>query len=339
MTIKIGTSTAKEVYVGTSRVKHIYVDNNLTFSRPVKVTFSLDANVSNISVKTTTKDNKVSTTIYTSTTVATIPYDAYIEITPTAKTGYTMNDYTSSAAITSDRTISYTTRANKFWTDVNLNYNGIQYGELYGDKFGAFNYSRNNSAWYGPYSNEPWSASTLFEYDSYLYIRSITAAPGFYLSNVKYNSVTQSSSGGVYSVKIGNGSYNVDINYAAQTNYSSASFSYSSSTTTNSVSRNAFNVSFSFNINVAACAAGTVIGTIPYQYRPVSAKTYTTNWTIRESNGDVLSTATITIHANGNITSDTVSNGTHTVGGGAKWGSYFYTALTKMVISGSYSIV
>lgn len=158
-------------------------------------------------------------------------------------------------------------------------------------------------------------------------------------SSLQYNGVSQSSSGGTYSILIGNSSYNVDINFGATTSYLSASFYYSSSTTTNSLSRSAFSVSFSFNINVAACSTGTVIGTIPYQYRPATSKTYTTNWTIRESNGDVLSTATITIHSNGNITSDTVSNGTHTVGGGGKWGSYSYTVITKMVISGSYSVV
>ena len=273
MAIKIGTSTVKDSYVGTSRVKHIYVDNNLIFSRPVKVTFTLDTGVSNISVKTTSKDNKVTTISYSTTVTVVIPYDAYINITATAKTGYTMNSYTAGTSITSDRTIAYTSTVNKFWTDVNLNYSGTQYGGSYGDKIGTFQYSRNNSAWYGPYSNEPWSTSTLFEYDSYLYIRSITAAPGFYLSNVRYNGVTQYASGGIYSIRIGNGSYNVDINYAAQTNSSSTSFYYASSITTNSLSRNAFNVSFNMNVRVSSCSAGTVIGNVPYQYRPATAKT------------------------------------------------------------------
>lgn len=339
MAIKIGTSTAKEVYVGTSRAKHVYLDKNLVFSRPVKVTFTLDVGIANLSVKTTTKDNKVSTVSYYSTVTAEIPYESYINITATAKTGYTLNNYTSGTTITADRTISYTTTVNKFWTDVNLNYNGTQYGGSYGDRFGTFQYSRNGSTWYGPYSNEPWDTSTLFEYDSYLYLRSITAAPGFYLSNVRYNGVTQYSSGGIYSIRIGNGSYNVEINYAATTNSSSTSFYYASSITTNTLSRNAFNVSFSLNIDVAACSAGAVIGNIPYQYRPSSARTYTTNWEVRKDTGDVITTATITIHANGNITSNKLSQGEFVVGGGGKWGSGYITYITKIAISGSYSII
>lgn len=129
----------------------------------------------------------------------------------------------------------------------------------------------------------------------------------------------------------------------ATTNTSSTSFNYASSVATNSLSRYGLNVSMSINIQVASCSAGTVIGTIPYQYRPSSAKIFTTNWQRTvisgSSSSDTTTTATITINTDGTITSNTVSNGASTSSGGGKWGGYSSTITTGMSISGSWSVV
>lgn len=339
MAIKINSNSVKVAYVGTSRVKHIYLDKKLVFSDTVNLTLTLDGGMSSVAITATRVDGVVTSASYSASTTIGYAYGSTLTITASAKTGYTMNSYTSAITLLKSETLSYTTTINKFWTDVNLNYNGVQYGGSNGDKIGTFYYSTNNSAYYGPYSNEPWTGDTKFAYDSYLYLRSIVAAPGFYLNSVSYNGQTIGNSGGTYPIKIGNGSYNVDVNYSATTNSSSSSFGYATSIASNSLSRNAFNVSCSINIQVGACAAGTVIGTVPYQYRPSSARTFTTDWKVTTGSLTETTQAVITINTDGSIVSNTVSEGAGSQSGGGKWGGYAIAWTTKMVISGSWSVI
>lgn len=339
MAIKIGVSQAKVAYVGASRVKHIYLGNSLVFSDTVNLTLSIGTGVASVEIKSTRVDGAVTTATYSSSTTIGFAYGSALSISATAAYGYTINSYTSSTTITEAKSLSYTATVNSFWTDVNLNYGGTQYGGSYGDRIGTFYYSTNNSNWYGPYSNEPWGSSTLFAYNSNLYLRSIGAAPGFYLSSVTYNGSNYSSSGGTYTIPIANGSYNVDVNFGATTSYSSASLGYSKATRTNSLSRTAFNVSFSLDIDVETCGAGTVIGTVPYQFRPTSAKTYTTNWKVTTGTTSSTTTAVITINTDGTITSNTASEGSGSQSGGGKWGSFSISWVTKLSISGSWSVI
>lgn len=339
MAIKIDNATVKAAYLGTSKVKHIYMDNKLVFSDTINLTLTLDTGVSSVTITATRVDGLVTSASYSASTTIGYAYGSTLSISASAKTGYTMNSYTSVITMLKSETLSYVTTINKFWTDVNLNYNGVQYGGANGDKIGTFYYSTNNSVYYGPYSNEPWTGDTKFAYDSYLYLRSIVAAPGFYLSSVSYNGQTIGNSGGTYPIKIGNGSYNVDVNYSATTNSSSSSFGYATSIASNSLSRNAFNVSCSINIQVGACAAGTVIGTVPYQYRPSSAKSFNTEWRVQTGTSTSTSTATITINTDGSIVSNTASDGAGNQSGGGKWGSFSIAWTTKMVISGSWSVI
>lgn len=337
--IKIGNADVSDVYVGTSKVKYIYLGTSLAYSQTVYLTFNFDTGIYFLKIISLTVDGKEETVIYYGSQTVSFAYGTQLTLTPTAKTGYTLAEYTASLIITSDGTLEYTSTLNGYWTDVNLNYNGTQYGAAYGDKIGTFYYSRDNSTWYGPCSNEAWDSSEKFEYGSYLYIKDITAASGFALSGVQYNGVTKTASSGVYTIQIANGNYIVDINFSATTNTSSASLYYAESTDENSLSRTAFTVSLSLDINVASCTAGTVIGNIPYQYRPATAKTFTTDWKITSGSATETTTATITIGTDGNIISNTDSDGSGTEGGGAKWGSYYIAWYTTLAISGSWSVI
>ena len=338
MAVKIGASSITAAYLGTTRVRHIYLGKSLVFSDMVNLTISIGTGVSYVSVFWTRVDGAVfSKTCYSTTTIP-IEYGSKVTMSAVAAIGYSMNSYTSGIdALTSARGYSYTATAQTYFTDVNLNYNSTQYGNSYGDKIGSFFYSRNNSSWYGPYSNEPWTEN--FAYGSYLYLRTVTAAPGFTLSSVRYNGATITASGGVYKIQIAAGSYAVDINFTSRTSTSSASFNHAKSITTNSLTRNAFNVNFNFNINVDECAAGAVIGTIPAQYRPATTKTYTTTWLTQTGSATNTNTATITISPSGAITSNLESTGSGSSSGGGKWGSYMISWKTTMVISGSYSVI
>ena len=338
MAVKIGASSITAAYLGTTRVRHIYLGTSLVFSDMISLTITIGTGVSYVSVSWIRVDGATfSKTCYSTTTIP-IEYGSKVTMSPVVVSGYSMNSYTSGiTSLTSAKSYSYMATAKTYFTSVNLKYNSTEYGSTYGDKIGSFFYSRNNSSWYGPYSNEPWTEN--FAYGSYLYLRTVTAAPGFKLSSVKYNGSTITASGGVYKIQIANGNFAVDINYTSKSTSSSASFNYAESITTNSLTRSAFNVNFSFNINVDKCAAGAVIGTIPVQYRPATKKTYSTTWLTQTGSASKTNTATITINTNGSITSSLESTGSGSSSGGGKWGSYSISWKTTMTISGSYSVI
>jgi hypothetical protein len=338
MSIKIGNSEVSDAYVGTSKVKHIYLGTSLAYSQTVYLTFTIDTGIYSLKIDSKTVDGKENTVTYYSSQTVTFSYGTQLTLTPTAKTGYSLNSYTASITITENKTLAYTSAIKSYYTPVNLIYSGIEYGNEVGDKIGTFQYSRNFSAWSGAISDQSWSESTKFEYGSYLYIKNITAAPGFALNFVMYNGDTVTPSNGVYTMQIADGSYPVYISYTSSLTTSSASLYYAESTTTNSLSRNKWTVTFSLNINVSACSAGTIIGNIPYQYRPKTAQSFTTNWKITSGSETGTTTATITIGADGNITSNTVSDGSGTEGGGGKWGGFAIAWYTMLSVSGNWSV-
>lgn len=340
MAIKIGTSNVGVVYVDNRRARHLYLDKKLVFSDKVNLTLTMDAGVASVTITSTRIDGLKETNTYTESKTITYACDSTLAITATAKTGYTLSEYATALAMTNNATLAITTSVIMVFTNVNLMYGGTEYGNTKGDKIGTFQYSTDNSTWSGNISNEAWDMNTKFAVGSYLYFRNVTAAPGFTLASVTYNGQTIIPTGGVYKVQIANGSYSVDINYNSATHGSSVSFAQAISITTNSLSRTNWNVSFNLNINVEKCSAGTVIGTVPYQYRPATARTYTTTWLHSTYNGQVsTNTATITINPNGTITSNLESTGTGSASGGAKWGSYTSSWYTTMTISGSWSVI
>lgn len=338
----IGTSKPQKVYVGTSKVKMIYVGTTLVYTEQFYVTISKDAGVNTVAYTVTEKDGSTSSgTATNATTVIPVGYGAVVKFTPTAFTGYTLGSYTSSATITADRTVSYTTTVNSYTTTLNILYSGTEWGNTQGSKIGTFQYSTDNSNWY---TTSDTSISA--KYGSKIYIRSISPAPGFALSSVTYNGMTQTASSGKYTITVGAGNYAINVNMTSTTSTSSVSFSYASTVNTNSLSRSAWTVTAKVDILVAACSAGATIGTVPAQYRPATAQTVSVTWskTVNASTGaeigNTAATATITINTNGTIVSNTDSGGqtTTTVGGG-KWGSgAALTTTTYMAFNLSWSV-
>lgn len=340
MAIRLGSSVMKAGYLGTSKIKHIWMDKKLAFSATVILTFVLDDGVKSLAVTCTRVDGAVSTYTVTKSQDLALPYGSKLTISATAKDGYTLQSYTSDLTITVDRTLTYSTTVNKYWTNVNLNYGGIEYGNSVGDKLGTYQYSLNGTTWYGPYSNEPttteWSQG--LPYGSNVYVRNITAGAGFRVSSVTYNGVTQYVSGGIYTIKIGAGSYDLNINFTSATDTSSISFYYAESVTTNSLSRSNWTVSCNINMHMLECAAGAVIGRLPTQYCPASPKTFTTDWLVQTGSATTTSQATITVGTDGSIVTDTASTGSGSHSGGGKWGSYSVSWYTQVVATLSWSV-
>lgn len=328
MAIRIGTTEVKQVYLGTSKVKLIYLDKELVFAAPYKLTITLVAGISQVSYTAKTIDGKTTTGSVSVTSTLTFGYGTTVTFSYTVSTGYQISSYVSSATLTADRTVSFTATKKTYNVYLELRYNATTYGS----RVGTVQYSKNNTTWYTT------SGSTISaEYGSTLYLRNISAVPGFKLSTVKYNGSTQSASGGVYRITVGAGNYYLVINYAAQSTSSSISFAQAESVTTNTLTRSAFTVNFNISIHVKECTAGTVIGTVPVNYRPTSAKTYKTTWRVQSGTASSTNEATITINTNGTIVSNIDSTGSGSDAGGAKWGSYNITWYTQIVISGSWS--
>lgn len=338
MSIIIGNSQVSGVYFGLKRVKHIYLGTSLVYSDTCKLTLNIGTGVGFVQITTTTVDGKSSTTTYTTSKVIACPYGAKLKFSPSSQTGYKLDSYTTETTITADSTISFTASALTYYTPVNVCYSGTEYGNSMGDKIGTFQYSTNGSSWSGNVSDQTWGSSTKFTFGSYLYIRNITAAPGFYLSSVTYNGKTISASGGVYKIQIANGSYSVLINLSSTQSTSNISWSQTESTTTNRLNRTAWSVQANINVKIKKCDAGVVLGTIPYQYRPKSDYKVNVDFNFRTQQGTSNTTVTkanITFKSNGNIVSDVAATGTASGGGGGKWGSYYYNDETK--ISGTFS--
>lgn len=328
MAIKIGTSAARRVYLATSKVKLMYVDKKLVFADPQSLTINISTGVAQVTYTATAKDGKVTSGSVINTTTLTFGYGTTVTFGYLLGTGYQINSYVSSATLTADRTVSFTATKKTYNVYLELRYGGTTYGS----RVGTLQYSTNNSTWYTT------SGSTISAtYGSTVYLRNISAVPGFKLSSVQYNGSTQSASGGVYRVTVGAGNYYLVVNYAAQSSSSSISFAQAESITTNTLTRSAFTVNFNISIRVKECTAGTVIGTVPVNYRPSSSKTYNTTWRVQSGSASSTTDAKITINTNGQIISNTDSDGSGSGGGGGKWGSYNITWYTQIVISGSWS--
>ena len=138
-------------------------------------------------------------------------------------------------------------------------------------------------------------------------------------------------------ITVGSGNYYLLVNYAAQSVSSSISFAQAESITTNTLTKSGFTVNLNISIRVNSCSAGTTIGTVPINYRPASAKSYSTVWRVQSGTSSSTTNANITFNTNGSIVSDTDSTGSGSDGGGGKWGSYSITWYTQIVISGSWS--
>lgn len=326
------------ILVGQSQVKLVYLDTSLVFVDKRTLSFSLGTGVASATYSGKTIDGKsISGTVTTSTSIS-IDYGATLTISAIAKTGYILNSYTTGVVMTNDQLVTITANSSSFFTNINVCYNGTEYGHLYGNKIGTFQYSRNGSSWSGSMSNEDWTQS--FEVGSYLYLRNITAAPGFTLASVTYNGKVINQSSGQYAVQIEGGEYTVAINFVAATAISSIGFANTSSISTNSLTRNAWTVTCNVDVAVAACGAGTVIGTIPEQYRPSTTKTTTVTWQTTDTNGSVSSsTATITINTDGTIVSNLESIGAGSSSVGGKWGSYYSTWTTNMAFNMTWSVI
>ena len=333
MAIKIGGSSAKRIYLDTSKVKYVYLDNNLVFADPQALTLSLGTGVASVRYTVTEKDGKQTTGTATSTTTITVGYGASVTFSATASTGYTLGSYTATHTITADKTVSFAASINSVTVTIDLKYSGTEWGDSVGDKIGTVQYSTNNSTW-----TTTSAASVTVNYGSKIYIRNVSAAPGFSFSSLTYNGTAQTASGGVYTITA-TGNHSISVNYTSTTSTSSATMHYASSTTTNSLSRSAWTVTCNIAIAVSECAAGTAIATIPYQYRPATAKTVTCTWCTTTTNGNTSSTtATITINTNGTITSSLESTGSGSASGGGKWGSYSTAWSTAMTISTTWSV-
>lgn len=333
MAILIGGSTAKRVYLGTSKCKLIYLDKNLVFADPQTVTLTLGTGVASVSYTITAKDGKKTTGSATSSKSITVGYGSTITFSATASSGYSLGSYTTSATITENKSFTFSASINSVTVSIDLKYNGTEWGDSVGDKIGTVQYSTNNSTW-----TTTSAASLTVNYGSKIYIRSVTAAPGFSFSSLTYNGTAQSASSGVYTITA-TGNHSITVNYTSTTSTSSATMSYASSTTTNSLSRSAWTVTCNIAIAVSECSAGTTIATIPYQYRPATAKTVTCTWLTQTTNGNTTTnTATITINTNGTITSNLESTGSGSASGGGKWGSYSTEWSTAMNISTTWSI-
>lgn len=325
------------IKLGTAQVKLIYLDSRLVFADMRILTLTLGTGVTSVTYSGQTIDSKSVSGTITSSTEVPFDYGTSLTIKATAADGYDLDSYTTAVVMTADNSISITAHSSSFFTNVNLNYGGTEYGDSVGSLIGTFQYSRNKSSWSGSISNEDWS--TKFDCGSYLYIRNITAAPGFALSNVTYNGSTISPSSGIYTITIGAGEYTVDINFVASTSTSSIGFTNTTSVTTNTLSRNAWTVTCSVNVAVAECGAGTVIGTVPEQYRPATAQTTTVTWCTTTTNSNSSSTtATITINTDGTIVSSLDSTGAGSSSGGGKWGSYTTTWATNMSFTLTWSV-
>ena len=116
-----------------------------------------------------------------------------------------------------------------------------------------------------------------------------------------------------------------------------AAFNTNATPFTNTLTKSGFTVNFNISIRVNSCSAGTTIGTVPINYRPASAKSFSTVWRVQSGTSSSTTNANITFNTNGSIVSDTESTGSGSDGGGGKWGSYSITWYTQIVISGSWS--
>lgn len=320
MAIKLRTSDVKKIFLGTSSVKLAYLGTSLVFARPQTLTVSVGTGVQSITYTATTHDGKKTTDIIGSTTTLTFGYDTTVAFNPYAKAGYKMDSYTSSTTMTSDKTLSFTATAQSYTTKIQFVYNSTAYQVL-----GSVQYSFDKSTWYTITS----TTSLTTNYGALIYLRSPTTKAGFAYNNMTYNGSTVSASGGIYTVTVGAGSYNINVNYISSTSTSSITWSYAEVTTTNTLSRTAFTVTCNVNIKIKSASAGTVLGTIPADYRPYTNKTMTTDW--YHLNGNKQNTATITFATNGNVTSSAASNGTGTQAAGGKWGSTvipYYTLIS-----------
>lgn len=328
MAIRVGTSAVKKVYLGTSKVKLIYVDKNLVFADPQTLTVNIGTGISYVSYTATTIDGKVSTGTLYSTTTLSFGYGTVISFSYSLLIGYQISSSASSVAMTSDKSVSFSATARTYSVYLQQRYGGTTYGS----EVGSVQYSTNNSTWYTT------TGTTLsLKYGTKLYLRNVTSVAGFKLSSVQYNGVTQSASGGVYTITVGAGNYYLLVNYAAQSVSSSISFAQAESITTNTLTKSGFTVNFNISIRVNSCSAGTTIGTVPINYRPASAKSYSTVWRVQSGTSSSTTNANITFNTNGSIVSDTDSTGSGSDGGGGKWGSYSITWYTQIVISGSWS--
>ena len=108
MSIKIGNSEVVNAYVGTSRVKHIYFGTSLAYSQNVHLIFTIDTGIYSLKIDSKTVDGKEKNVTYYSSETIAFSYGTQLTLTPTAKTGYSLNSYTASATITANKTLSYT---------------------------------------------------------------------------------------------------------------------------------------------------------------------------------------------------------------------------------------
>lgn len=329
MAIKIGTNNLKRIYLGTNKAKLVYLGTSLIFADSQTLSISIGTGISSISYTATTVDGKTTSGTIYSTTSLCFGYGTTISFSYVLSTGYQMGSSTSSVIMTSDKSVTFSATPKTYSVYVKLRYGGTSYGSA----VGSIQYSTNGSTWTTSYG----STLTL-SYGTRLQIRNISAVAGFALSSVQYNGSTVSASGGVYTITVGAGNYYLYVNYAASTVNSSISFAQVESITTNSLSRSAFTVSFNINIKVKECTAGTVIGTVPVNFRPASAKTYTTRWLTQTGTSSTTNDATITINPSGTITSSLDSKGSGSQSGGGKWGSYSISWYTTINISGSWSV-
>lgn len=329
MAIKIGTSNVRRVFLGTSKAKLIYLDTKLVFADPQQLTINIGEGIANITYTATSIDGKISVGSLVNSGTFTFGYGTKISFTYSVEDGYQIGSYTTSTTMTSDQSVSFTAIKKNYNVAINLKYLSTSYGT----KLGSVQYSTNNSTWYS--TTGPTLSLT---YGSKLYIKNITAKAGFTLSTVKYNNVTYGTSGGIYTITVGAGNYNLDINYASKTSTSSVTFIQAESITTNTLTKTGFNVSMDISIHVKECTAGTVIGTVPTDYRPSSSKSYTTTWRVQSGTLSSTSEANITVNTNGVILSDTDSDGSGSGSGGGKWGGYEIEWYTQIVISASWSV-
>ena len=260
----------------------------------------------------------------------TVQHGGKIQITGvTATVGYTVNSYTSTQqTITSNTTLSFTATKNSYTVYVYARYSGTTYTDGTVGQFeatlGSSLISSGPTTYDGPSSY--WGFYNVLHGDTVV-ISNVSAKPGFKVkSGAGARTVTVTSGNPIY------------VDFEATTSSVTFSLSQFASTSTNTITKNAFTVTASLVGNLNEVASGTVLATVPANYRPKTAATVTNGaqWCTAKAYSNAQPsyvTPTITISTSGNVTANYKSFGTITHTNGGKWGSYSSTSETSLSIT------
>ena len=326
----IGTSKAKKVYVGTSEAKLIYLDNKCVFASPRTVTITKGTGVSKVVVAVTEKDGSThSTTVTAGSQNIEVGYGASITMTPTASTYYTINSgYTSSATITSYPTYAFSATRQVYTVYVRTRYNSSTSNA---SKVGTIS---------GTYTNSSGaSASFAGQYNINLSVLAGTA-----VSFTGYSPVAGFAKPATKSTTVTTNYQYIYADFTATT--STTTFTINNGTaTTNTISKNAFTVTASLSVNLGTASSGATLATVPANYRPASARTYTNGaqWCTKAgyvNEAPTRVTPTITVATGGAVSANQQSHGQITHASGGKWGGGSSTSETVLSLSSvTWSVV